>query len=58
MRLIINCYFWSFRFFCKSEKANLSNMCTVLCVRFFKLAIQDAASSKKLSKQKRLHYDL
>ena len=56
--LIIN-YFWSFRFFCKkSEEANLSNIYTVLCVRSFKLAIQDDASSKKLSKQKRLHYDL
>ena len=44
--VIIN-YFWSFRFFCKkSEKANLSNICTVLCVRSFKLAIQDDASSK------------
>ena len=50
--LIIN-YFWSFRFFCKkSEEANLSNIYTVLCVRSFKLAIQDDASSKKLSKQK------
>ena len=56
--IIIN-YFWNFRFFCKkSEKANLSNICTVLCVRSFKLAIQDDASSKKLSKQKRLHHDL
>ena len=56
--VIIN-YFWSFRFFCKkSEKANLSNICTVLCVRSFKLAIQDDASSKKLSKQKLLQYDL
>ena len=47
------------RLFCKkSEKTNLSNICTVLCVRSFRLAIQDDASSKKLSKQKRLHYDL
>ena len=53
--IIIN-YFWNFRFFCKkSEKANLSNICTVLCVRSFKLAIQDDASSKKLSKQKQFH---
>ena len=58
MRDVVN-YFWSFRFFCKkSEIANLSNICTVLCVRSFKLAIKDNASSKKLSKQKRLHYDL
>ena len=56
--LVIN-YFWSFRFFCKkSEKAKLSNICTVLCEGSFKLAIQDDASSKKLLKQKRLHYDL
>ena len=34
------------------------NICTVLCVRSFKLAIQDDASSKKLSKQKLLQYDL
>ena len=54
--VIIN-YFWGFRFFCKkSEKANLLNICTVLCVRSFKLAIQEAASSKKLSKQEHLHY--
>ena len=56
--VIIN-YFWRFRFFCKkSEKANLLNICTVLCVGSIKLAIQDDASSKKLPKQKRLHYDL
>ena len=45
-------------FFVKSLKKRIYRIRTVLCVRPFKLAIQDDASSKKLSKQKRLHYDL